>query len=274
MQTTANLWEVLCRDLESERQTAKAEQYQEIARKFLDSSRRVLRPDSPRLCDAIEIAGDVHQAAGQLQEATVNFKDALDRSRQVGPATATARLAAKLALVLDSQGETNEARAYYEEAILLYETMRDHSQHTMLLNQLGALCKNQGDMAAAEKYYMHAMEVAGMVHGQNHPETATAANNLGVACIETRDFVKAENLHMQALSIREKCYGAMHPEVAQSMANLAVVYHLMGSHQKARAFYEGALNTFKRFRAGNDPEVQTVQANYESLLQQTEQSGS
>jgi len=274
MQTTANLWEVLCRDLESERQTAKAEQYQEIARKFLDTARQVLRPDSPRLCDAIEIAGDVHQAAGQLPEAAVNFRDALEKSEQFGSAPATARLSAKLALVLDRLGETGEAREIYETAISLYEAMRDHSQHALLLNQLGALCKGQGDMDAAEKYYLRAMEVAGALHGSNHPETAAAANNLGVAYIETRDFVKAENLHMQALSIRELCYGAMHPEVAQSMANLAVVYHSMGNYQKARAFYVGALKTFKCFREANDPEVQTVQANYDALLQLTEKSAS
>ncbi len=274
MPTTANLWEVLCRDLEAERQTAKAEQYQDIVRKFLGAARQVLRPDSPRLCDAIEIAGDVHQAAGQWQEAALNFKDALEKSQQFGPAPSTARLAAKLALVLDRLGETGEARGFYETALSLYESMRDHSQHAMLLNQLGALCKGQGDMDAAEKYYLRAMEVAGRLHGDNHPETAAAANNLGVAYIETRDFVKAENLHMQALAIREKCYGAMHPEVAQSMANLAVVYHAMGNPQKARAFYVGALKTFKCFRDGNDPEVQTVQANYDALLQLTEKSGS
>src|SRR6186713_1944162 len=101
MQTTANLWEVLCRDLESERQTAKADQCQEIARKFLDAARHVLRPDSPRLCDAIEIAGDVSQAAGHFKEAAVNFKDALEKSQQFGPVPSTARLAAKLALLLD-----------------------------------------------------------------------------------------------------------------------------------------------------------------------------
>ncbi|MEI6338055.1 MAG: tetratricopeptide repeat protein [Verrucomicrobiota bacterium] len=274
MQTTANLWEVLCRDLESERQTAKAEQYQEITRKFVASARQVLRADSPRLCDAIEIAGDIHQVAGQLQEAAVNFKDALGKSQQFGLVPVTARLAAKLALLLDRLEESGEARRYYVLALSLYEEGHDHSQHAMLLNQLGALCKGDGDMAAAEKYYRYAMEIAGTLHGDNHPEMANAANNLGVAYIETRDFVKAENLHIQALAIREKCYGAMHPEVAQSMANLAVVYHAIGNDQKARAFYAGALKTYKYFRSAGDPEVQSVQANYDALLLAAEKSGS
>jgi len=274
MQTTANLWEVLCRDLESERQTAKADQYQEIARRFLDTARHVLRPDSPRLCDAIEIAGDVGQAAGHFKEAAVNFKDALDKSQQFGPVPSTARLAAKLALLLDRLEEKGEAKRYYELSLSLYDEMHDHSQHAMLLNQLGSICKGDGDMAAAEKIYLRAMETAGSLHGDNHPETANAANNLGVAYIETRDFIKAENLHMQALAIREKCYGAMHPEVAQSMANLAVVYHAMGNYQKARAFYTGALKTYRCFRPADDHDVRNIQANFDALLVAVEKAGS
>ncbi len=80
MQTTANIWEVLCRDLEVQRQTAKAEQYHEIATRFVLSARQVLRADSPRLCDAVEIAGDIHQAARQYADAATNFEEAFRTS--------------------------------------------------------------------------------------------------------------------------------------------------------------------------------------------------
>lgn len=266
MQTTANLWEVLCRDLEEERRSARAEKYDEVARKFLETARQVLRPQSPRLCDATEIAGDIYQAAGRREEAARAFKEALDQSLPAGATASAARLAAKLALTYDQMGEASEARARYTQAIELYERLADHSEHAMLLNQLGALCKRTGDFPAAEQSYLRAMQVAVALHGDNHPEVATAANNLGVACIEAHDLIKAETYLMQALSIREKCYGALHPEVAQSMANLAVAYHSMGNVEKARAFYEGALKIYRRFRPANDPETRTVQHNYESLL--------
>lgn len=267
MQTTANIWELLCRDLESERQTAKAEQYQTIASKFVDTAKQMLRADSPRLCDAIEIAGDICQAAGRFSEAVENFQEALEKAREIGVASSCARLTAKLALVFEELGKTREARENFEQAVGLYGGIQDFSQHAMLLNQLGALCKRGGDFAAAEKYYSEAMEFATMRHGDNHPETAVAANNLGVACTETGDYVRAENFHMQALAIRETSFGALHPEVAQSMANLAVVYHAMGLHDKAAGFYSGALKIYKRFRADDDAEMQNVQANYDALLQ-------
>ena len=266
MQTTANLWEVLCRDLELERQTAKAEQYHEIATRFLQSAKQVLRADSPRLCDAVEIAGDIHQAARQYADAASNFEEAYQRALKIGTTATAARLAAKLGLLYDRVRDGDRARDYFEKALALYEKAQDHSQHVMLLNQLGALCRKDGDYAAAEKNYQRAVEAAMALHGPSHPEVSTALNNLGVACTETRDFVRAESYHMQALAIRETSYGAMHPEVAQSMANLAVVYHAMKNLPKAQSFYDGALKIYKRFRGADDPEMKTVQENYDALL--------
>lgn len=261
MQTTANLWEVLCRDLESEKQSAKAEEYQEIARKFLATAREVFPADSPRLGDAIEIAGDVCQAAGHFSGALTDFEEAL----KVATPISSARLTAKIAMLHERLGDAVAARSHYEKALGLYDQVRDPSQRVMLLNQLGALCKREGDLAAATTHYRDALTTATRRFGEMDPETAIAANNLGVTYIEMGDYVQAENLHMQALSIRENTYGALHPEVAQSMANLAVLYHAMGTYDKARGFYLGALQIYERFCEADDPAVQAVRANLESL---------
>ena len=76
MQTTSNLWEVLCQDFASEQKAAQAEDCCLIARKFLSAARQVLRPDSSRMCDALEIVGDVFQAAKKPQEALEFFEEA------------------------------------------------------------------------------------------------------------------------------------------------------------------------------------------------------
>ncbi len=267
MQTTANLWEVLCRDLETQRQSVKAGEYHDVAKNFLENARKVLRPDSPQLCDAIEIAGDICQAAGKHDDAIGNFEEALNKAVEIGAKPSAARLAAKVAMALDQRDETEKALKAYERALSLYEESNDRSQHTILLNQQGSLYRRSGDLETAAKCYERAMDVAVKYFGDRDPEVASAANNLGVLCIEAHDFVRAENLHMQALSIRETSYGALHPDVAQSMANLAVVYHSTGDLQKANGFYAGALATFKRFRPDSDPEVTTVRENHEALLQ-------
>ncbi|HEY5954203.1 MAG TPA: tetratricopeptide repeat protein, partial [Terrimicrobiaceae bacterium] len=265
MQTTASLWEMLCRDFESERRNAGSDQYGQIALRFLQAAKRILRSSSPRLGDAFEIAGDACQAVGDLVSAAARFNEALSQARQWGTPASAARLAAKAAIMHDGIGNAAEARLRYGESLTLYDQIHDYSQHVMLLSRLGALCKNAGDFEEMEKSYQRAMEVAIRLHDQNHPEVAAAANNLGVAYTEMRQFPKAESFHIQALAIREKCFGTMHPEVAQSMANLAVVYHATGNHQKALAFYAGALEIYCRFRGEDDPEMRTVITNRDAL---------
>lgn len=266
MQPTANIWETLCRDFETRRQSASSDQYREIAEAFLTSARQVLRANSPRLCDAIEIAGDVYQGAGHGKEAAQNYEEALAKAQDVGAGPSVARLAAKLAFLYDQQEELEKSHEMYLLALKTYEKVYDHSQHAQLLNSLAALHKRRGDFDAAMKAYQRAIDTASRVHGDAHPEVATATNNLGVAYTDAGDYVRAENLQLQALALREKCYGAMHPDVAQSLANLAVVYHCMGERQKAEAFYRSALDIYRRFRPDSDPEVKGVIDNLDALL--------
>jgi tetratricopeptide (TPR) repeat protein len=268
MQTTASLWELLCRDFESERRNAKSEQHGEIGLRFLQGARRILHSSSPRLCDAIEIAGDACQAAGDVSTAAARFDEALSKALQLGVTTSAARLAAKAAILQDDAGNLGEARAHYEQALTLYERAHDYSQHVVLLSRLGGLCKRAADFEGMDRSYWRAMDVALRTHDPNHPEVAAAANNLGVAYTEMRSILQAEGLHLQALAVREKCFGTMHPEIAQSMANLAVVYHASENHQKALAFYAGAMEIYRRFRSEDDPEMRTVMTNRDALFSQ------
>lgn len=266
MQTTANLWETLCQDFESRRQHASPEEYLEVAKSFVDSAKHVLRPDSPRLSDAIEIAGDVCQACGKTGEAAEQFEDALRTASRIGAWISAARIAGKLAVLYDAANDLVRARDYYERAIEYYERIGDHSFHSQLLNGYASVCRRAGDAGEAERAYLRAMDVAQRIHGEAHPEVAVAANNLGVAYTDAGDFVRAENMHMQALAIREKCFGGMHPDVAQSLGNLAVVYHASRDYDRAENFYRAALDIYTRFRPEEDSEVAGVRANYDALL--------
>lgn len=267
MQPTANLWETLCKDFENRRQGATSEQYVEVAKAFVESARQILRPDSPRLSDAIEIAGDVCQTYGRKQDACENFEDALRTSLRIGAWVSAARIAGKLAILLDDLGELPRARECYERAIEYYERVGDHSFHSQLLNGYASVCRRSGDSPEAERAYNRAMEVAARIHGETHPEVAIAANNLGVAYTDAGDLIRAESMHMQALATREKCFGGIHPDVAQSLANLAVVYHISRDYDRADNFYRAALDIFRRSRPADDPETASIQANYDALQQ-------
>jgi len=269
MQTTANLWEVLCKDLETQRSKSTGEQHRLAAQKFKEAAQQVFRKSSPRLSDALEIAGDVCQASGFLADAVQDFKDSLSHNLENGNITAAARVAAKLALLSEHQGEEAAARRYYSQAIELYEAAHDYSQHCMLASNLAGLEKHAGNFPACERHYLQALETAVRLHGEIHPEVALVCNNLAVAYTETGDWVRAENLHMRALGIREQVFGAMHPEVAQSLANLAVVYHSCSNYSKARGYYEAALKTYLAFKKPDAPELVSIKANLEKIRSRT-----
>jgi tetratricopeptide (TPR) repeat protein len=265
MKTTANLWDTLCRDLEARRGARSDDEHHLAAMEFLQTARQLFPARSPRLCDAIEITGDVFQAVGKYPETVALYEEAHADATASNRVASIARLAAKLALLLDYLDQPTAASAYYEVAIENYGTLRDFPQVVILLNQLAGMQKRHGFLDAARDAYERALDIATRTHGAGHPEVATAANNLGVILSDMREFVRAENLHMQALALREKAYGALHPEVAQSLANLAVVFHAQKNYEKAAAYYESALQTYARFRAPNDPEYETVRANFDAL---------
>lgn len=269
VQTTANLWEVLCRDLQTQRETLPTDQHPSAAEQFVASARQVLRPESPRLCDALEIAGDVCQAAAAEGEATRHFATALKLAIELTNLLSAARISAKLAYLHTSQGDDEKATAYFEEALSFYDQAGDHSQHTPLLSQLAAVWRRRGDFDAAQRCYENALRLSVSLHGPNHPETAMLHNNLGVCLIEARKYREAETAHMQALGVRESNFGANHPDVAQSMANLAVVYHGTGQYQKAEKYYLASLEIYRKFRTDAEPEVRTILDNYAALKKKT-----
>jgi len=266
-QTTANLWEALCQDLQEQRKSLSTDHHRSAVMGFVGAARQVLRPGSQRLCDAIEIAGDVCAASGSDTDAEKSYLEAYALSQKLTPPQSAARLCAKLAMLYDRMNHAEKAGEFYRRAISLYESTHDHAHHTWLLNNLAALLKKAGDLEGAEKEYQRAITHAIDVHGPEHPEVALIANNLGVLFTERGDYTKAENLHMRALSIREKTFGASHPEVAESMANLAVVYHAAGDEKKADNFYRGAAEILLRHHGENDQRVQRIRQNQARLFQ-------
>ena len=265
MQSTVNLWEALCHDFELQKEGMSAEECLETAKNFADAARGLIRPTSPKLVDAIEIAGDVCQGCGYPNHAKNFFLQALELAQKIGVMASVSRIATKLAQIEDSAGELQTARSYYETALQASHQANDLNNQQIILLGLADVCKKLGDQQAVSQALAQIMDLAIHIHGENHPEVATAATNLGVACTETGELEQAESLHLRALSIREKCFGGLHPEVAQSLANLGVVYHSLGDFDRASRFYLSALEIYRRYKPSNDPVLAAIQANLDSL---------
>ena len=265
MQNTVNLWTMLCEELETPQARQSGAEHVEAARKFEQVAKQVFKGKPDRLRDALEIAGDIHQAEDGAASARRLFEEAL--AVENAPAEQLARLATKLAMLDENLGDFAAARRHYEMAVTALEGSRDRSQLPTLLNNLASLQRQAGDFAAAEPTYQRALREAIALHGADHLEVAVITNNLAVAYTDHGDLVKAEDLHLRALQIRERTFGSHHPEVGQSLANLAAVYHAQNLPIKAERFYVSALEILGRFQSPDDPQIARIRANYEALPQ-------
>lgn len=265
MQNTASLWQILCHDLEERQVKDSAEEHSAAARRFEDAAKHVFQKHPARLRDALEIAGDIHQASGATDEAARCFGEAA--AVQGVAISQEARLATKLAILSEKLGKLEDARKWYAAAVAAHDKQKDHAELPTLLNNLAALHRACGDFPAAEKAYIRALGEAMAMRGADDPEVALIADNLGVAYADHGDFSKAEDQHLRALQIREKIYGAQNPEVGQSLANLALVYHARGLSAKAERFYHSALETLSSFYPAGDPRLERIRESYENLPQ-------
>lgn len=267
MQDTADLWVLLCEELQAKREGESADKRSAAAAHFEQAAKQAFKANPARLRDAMEIAGDVHQSSGAIGDALRAFSEALAMADDETSPSVRARIATKLALGHEGIGNVEEARRYYDAAVNAHVEAHDHAELPTLLNNLAGLHRSVGDFDAAKTAYERAMKEAVELHGSRHPEVALIANNLAVALTDKGDLQKAEELHLRALQIREESFGAIHPEVGQSMANLAVVYHARRLFRKAERLYLAALETLGHFHAKDSLEIQQIQKNYDSLPQ-------
>jgi tetratricopeptide (TPR) repeat protein len=245
--------------LHGRRQQVRQGEYARVAEEFIQSARQILRPGSPRLRDALEIAGDICQEAGLLEQA-LHYYEQGAAEPELEPA-ASGRIAAKIAQLAANRSDWPQASLWYERALNLFDRVGDHSQHPALLNALASSQKAAGDFPSAEASYRRAIDLAISLHGPQAPEIATYQTNLAVELTELGRLDEAEDLLLQGLAIREHCYGANHPEIAHSLTNLGVLYHSRRDLQRAAEFYQAALEIYRRFKSSKSPEVQFLQAN-------------
>src|SRR5690606_677357 len=106
---TASMWVLLCEELEARRATASAGECSVAAKRFEEAAKEVFKSRPARLRDALEIAGDIHQASGVPGEALRSFSEAMALSGEEAPPAVRARIATKLAMGHEAAGNATEA---------------------------------------------------------------------------------------------------------------------------------------------------------------------
>ena len=98
-----------------------------------------------------------------------------------------------------------------------------------ILNNLGSVYQDMGDLREAERCYRRAVEMIESTSGPESIELARPLNNLGSIYLEQGKYSKSIGIRRRSLAIREKACGPDDPEVAAVLRNLAVAYLARGT---------------------------------------------
>jgi tetratricopeptide (TPR) repeat protein len=126
---------------------------------------------------------------------------------------------------LDSIGDFQAARPYYEKALEIRKKVlgEEHPDTAHSLNNMGALLDSMGELPAARPYYEKALEINKKVLGEEHPDTAQSLNNMAMLCFDEDKIKEAAGYMRKALAIYRKVLGDEHPDTKTMISNLKAI---------------------------------------------------
>jgi tetratricopeptide (TPR) repeat protein len=158
-----------------------------------------------------------------------------------------AKAALNLGMLLERQGNWDDAIAAFEQATALDEG------DAQAWFQLGLANATRMRTQPAQVAYERALEIRERELGPDHLEVAITLGNLGGTIFYLGDYERARELLERALEIKESELGRNHLGLAVTLGNLSLVLNSLGDYEKARELQERALAIRKA-----DPTVERV----------------
>jgi len=164
---------------------------------------------------------------------------------------------ASLAIVLESQGQLDEAQALKEKVVTLRERHLgpDHPSVGNALNMMGALYLERGDVAAAQRTHERALAIRLRNLGPEHVEVATSYINLGLVYQVRGEPGTALGFHEKARQIFMATLGPDHPEVGTALENMADCERAMQDLPRALEHFRESLALRERALGPTHPLV-------------------
>lgn len=271
---TANLIQLMLDRAESLREKGDLHEAVHAANAAVEKCEQQLGPDLDNIdafANSLECRADLFLELGKYVEAAEDLKHAIDqldnrpdRIAQVG------RLYAMLGAAYDGQERSGKAIEAWQNAVAFF----DKHEPPLLMdvaaitNNLGFMAKANGDLDAAEDYFLKSLEIMHSEVGVKHEETAAVSNNLGAVYLAAGYLDQAREMHMMALETRRELFGENHPDTAQSHNNLALALVQTGDRAWARRHFEKALAGFEALGVAYADDLEAVASNYCDFLKE------
>jgi tetratricopeptide (TPR) repeat protein len=186
--------------------------------------------------------GQYYEATGNYIKAQAIIELALADSRDKKDLAGEARCLSYLGLIARRQGNYEQAKGWYQQALALFEAKpaTNEPEAWALIqasNGLGVVYRQQSNFDQAQMYHERALVLSDQTHNQSGQ--AQAFNDLGVATFYQRRLAEALAYHRRALEIRQ----AIGDRAGEGMSwhNLAQITRDTGDYGQAQRYLTEAL---------------------------------
>jgi tetratricopeptide (TPR) repeat protein len=215
------------------------------------------------LANSLAGLGTLLDLEGRYTDAEKTLRAALNlRQALYGPKDPdVARTLKDLARTITRGGNPGAAIPLMQRALAVQRELRGNEPHPDLaevLNDMGYVFDENGDLDNAEKYYRESLAMYRRLLGDKHPYVATELENVALTAQSKGDFASAESLLRQSLEIHRELQGESHPEFGRALFNLASVQYDRGETREALANMRQALVIYRKAYPADHPEIAIV----------------
>jgi class 3 adenylate cyclase/tetratricopeptide (TPR) repeat protein len=188
--------------------------------------------------DLGNLLGQYYEVVGEYAQAQIATERALAAARAGADVAGEAGCLARLGLIARRQGEYDNAREWYSQALeLLGDEDTYPDEKARVLNGLGVVHRQQGSFDQARVCYQGCLALNR--RSGNRRGEAETLNSLGVTAFYRRDFDTALTYYQQALEIRRAIGDRAGEGVC--LFNLAVATCETGDYGQAQGYFSQAL---------------------------------
>ncbi|MEX2528111.1 MAG: serine/threonine-protein kinase [Gemmatimonadota bacterium] len=132
-------------------------------------------------------------------------------------------------------------------------------ERSRILNDLGVVLEAQGEYDEAEEHYTRALELRRRVFGLGHRSVAITGSNLSVIRYRRGDLSGAVEAASQALAVMQEAVGPDHQRSIIIAHNLAAMQMALGDMMGAEAEYRELLDRQTRLQGAEHPTTVNIQ---------------
>ncbi len=205
-----------------------------------ETARRV--PKSPLHAEALRSMVEQHLLRGDHAAARRAAEAALEILRDAGSDYEQARVQLQLGSALRHLGDDAGAEVAYQAALDLFGFPESNLVDSIIvLNSLGILARQRGDLALAEQRYREALALRESVGAEPNPLTASMLTNLGVVLARDDRPEEALEVTEQALDMLQDVFEPTDHRIGYTLFTYAEVLESLGRMDAARTAYRDVI---------------------------------